>query len=101
MTTPDLFEAAGEGVAPTTAQVQRAAELRELLQHHAYLYYTLDAPEIPDAEYDRLFRELDALETAYPALRTPAWRIRKCSFCKMPICACCRLASIISMRCCK
>ncbi|MGC9561128.1 NAD-dependent DNA ligase LigA [Brachymonas sp. M4Q-1] len=71
MTTPDLFEAAGEGVAPTTAQVQRAAELRELLQHHAYLYYTLDAPEIPDAEYDRLFRELDALETAYPALRTP------------------------------
>jgi DNA ligase (NAD+) len=50
---------------------QRAAELRALLHRHAHLYYVLDAPEVPDAEYDRLFRELQALEAAHPALRTP------------------------------
>ncbi|MBI5722033.1 MAG: NAD-dependent DNA ligase LigA [Burkholderiales bacterium] len=49
---------------------QRAAELRALLHHHAHRYYVLDAPEIPDAEYDRLFGELQALEEAHPALRT-------------------------------
>ena len=56
---------------PDAAQTARAAQLRLTLHHHAYLYYTLDAPEIPDAEYDRLFAELDALEAAYPTLRTP------------------------------
>ncbi len=50
---------------------QRAAELRAQLHHHAHLYYVLDRPEIPDAEYDRLFRELQALEEAHPGLRTP------------------------------
>jgi DNA ligase (NAD+) len=50
---------------------RRAAELRAQLHRHAHLYYVLDAPEIPDAEYDRLFRELQALEEAHPALRTP------------------------------
>jgi DNA ligase (NAD+) len=49
----------------------RAAELRKQLHHHAHRYYVLDAPEIPDAEYDKLFRELQALEEAQPALRTP------------------------------
>ena len=49
----------------------RAAELRALLQHHAHRYYVLDAPEIPDADYDRLFAELPAVEAAHPALRTP------------------------------
>jgi DNA ligase (NAD+) len=48
----------------------RAAELRRVLHHHAHRYYVLDAPEIPDAEYDRLFGELQALEAAHPALRT-------------------------------
>ena len=48
----------------------RAAELRALLNRHAHLYYVLDAPEIPDAEYDRLFRELQAEEAAHPELRT-------------------------------
>ncbi len=48
----------------------RAAELRRQLHHHAYRYYVLDAPEVPDAEYDRLFRELQALEAGHPALRT-------------------------------
>jgi DNA ligase (NAD+) len=49
----------------------RAAELRAQLHHHAHRYYVLDAPEIPDAEYDRLFGELQALEEAHPMLRTP------------------------------
>ncbi len=49
----------------------RAAELRQLLHHHAHLYYVLDAPVLPDAEYDRLFKELQALEAAHPELRTP------------------------------
>jgi DNA ligase (NAD+) len=48
----------------------RATELRATLNHHAHRYYVLDAPEIPDAEYDRLFQELQALEAAHPALRT-------------------------------
>ncbi len=50
---------------------RRAAELREQLNHHAHRYYVLDEPEIPDAEYDRLFRELQALEAQHPALLTP------------------------------
>lgn len=50
---------------------ERAAELRRLLERHAYLYYVLDAPEISDTEYDRLFRELQDLEAAHPELRTP------------------------------
>src|SRR5437868_12668532 len=49
----------------------RAAELRELLHHHAHRYYVLDEPEIPDAEYDKLFGELQALEEKYPELLTP------------------------------
>jgi DNA ligase (NAD+) len=49
---------------------KRAAELRTLLSRHAHLYYVLDAPQIPDAEYDKLFQELQALETAHPALQT-------------------------------
>lgn len=48
----------------------RAAELRELIDHHSYRYYVLDDPEIPDVEYDRMFRELQALEEAHPELAT-------------------------------
>ena len=55
-----------------TAKIEeRAAALRELLNHHAHRYYVLDDPEIPDAEYDKLFRELQAIEEKDPALRTP------------------------------
>jgi len=43
--------------------------LRALLQQHAHSYYVLDAPQIPDAEYDRLFQELEAIEAAHPELR--------------------------------
>ena len=50
---------------------QRAADLRALLAHHAQRYYVLDAPELPDAEYDRLFQELQAIEAAHPGLLTP------------------------------
>ncbi len=49
----------------------RAAHLRQLLNQHAHRYYVLDAPSIPDAEYDRLFKELQALEAADPTLITP------------------------------
>jgi DNA ligase (NAD+) len=50
---------------------ERAAQLRELLSQHAHRYYVLDAPTVPDAEYDRLFKELQALEDAHPELKTP------------------------------
>ena len=50
---------------------QRAAELREQIAYHNYRYYVLDNPEIPDAEYDRLFRSLQELEERYPELITP------------------------------
>lgn len=50
---------------------RRADDLREAIRHHDFLYHVLDAPEISDAEYDRLFRELSALEEAHPGLRTP------------------------------
>jgi len=53
-----------------TDPARRAAELRELLQYHAHRYYVLDAPEIPDAEYDRLFEELQSIEAAHPELIT-------------------------------
>ena len=49
----------------------RAAELRRILERANHAYYLLDKPEISDAEYDRLFRELQALEAKYPELRTP------------------------------
>ncbi|ULA58882.1 MAG: DNA ligase [Nitrospira sp.] len=50
---------------------QRIAALRRKIRHHDHLYYTKDRPEISDAEYDRLFRELVDLETAHPELITP------------------------------
>ena len=49
---------------------RRAAELRELLRYHGHRYYVLDDPEISDAEYDALYRELTAIEEAHPALAT-------------------------------
>jgi DNA ligase (NAD+) len=50
---------------------ERVDALRELLHHHAHRYYVLDAPEIPDAEYDKLFRELQELEARHPELAAP------------------------------
>lgn len=58
-----------ETVAGETAL--RVAELRRLLEHHNRQYHVLDAPEITDAEFDALMRELRAIETAHPGLVTP------------------------------
>ncbi|TAJ76540.1 MAG: NAD-dependent DNA ligase LigA [Gallionellaceae bacterium] len=51
--------------------MQRIAQLRAEIERHNHAYYVLDAPGIPDAEYDKLFRELQALETQHPGLLTP------------------------------
>ena len=50
---------------------QRIHALREQINHHNYCYYVLDNPEIPDAEYDRLMRELESLEQQHPETITP------------------------------
>jgi DNA ligase (NAD+) len=50
---------------------QRIDELRETTNHHNYRYYVLDSPEISDAEYDELMKELRQLETEHPELVTP------------------------------
>lgn len=50
---------------------QRIQALRAELDEHNYRYYVLDEPSVPDAEYDRLFRELQALEAEHPELVTP------------------------------
>ena len=55
---------------PTKKAAARAAQLRELLERYDYSYHALDAPEVPDAEYDRLLVELRALETEHPMLAT-------------------------------
>ena len=60
----------------TSAQIpkqarERVAAIREKLDYHGHRYYVLDDPEISDAEYDRLFRELIDLETEHPGLQTP------------------------------
>ncbi|MBI3177580.1 MAG: NAD-dependent DNA ligase LigA [Chloroflexi bacterium] len=55
----------------TPASAERAARLRQELQQHCYRYHVLSAPVISDAEYDALFKELQALEAQYPELVTP------------------------------
>ncbi len=64
---PTGVEAAPERSTPA----ERAAELRRLLAYHDYRYYVLDAPEIPDADYDALFRELQRIEADHPEVITP------------------------------
>src|SRR5262245_22112510 len=54
---------------PTPAE--RAAELRRLIAHHDYLYYTQAQPEISDQQYGALMAELKKLEAEHPELRTP------------------------------
>jgi DNA ligase (NAD+) len=56
---------------PPAAAAKRAEELRRRIDRANQLYYIADQPEIPDAEYDRLFRELQALESEHPALALP------------------------------
>src|SRR2546427_12121960 len=50
---------------------RRIEQWRRRIEHHSYQYYVLDSPEISDAEYDRLVRELRALEERFPGLVTP------------------------------
>ena len=57
--------------AAATAAAIRATALREALENHNYQYYVLDQPSVSDAEYDGLFRELQALEAQHPELLTP------------------------------
>ena len=59
------------GAEPTPEARERHAELAEQIDHHQFRYFVLDSPEISDAEYDALMRELVALEERFPALRTP------------------------------
>lgn len=66
MTSLDLF-----AQAPLPSEQARVQDLRAQLHHHAHQYYVLDAPQIPDAEYDRLFQELQALEAAHPQWASP------------------------------
>jgi DNA ligase (NAD+) len=55
----------------TGGAAERVLRLREQIDRANHAYYILDAPEITDAEYDTLFRELQALETEHPELRSP------------------------------
>ena len=68
---PDLFGADALPASSLHDLAQEAAALREQLHEHAHRYYVLDAPTIPDAEYDRLFQRLQAIELERPDLRTP------------------------------
>lgn len=58
-------------MAASKKTVAEVDALREQIRHHNYQYHVLDDPEIPDVEYDRLMRALQALETKYPELVTP------------------------------
>lgn len=62
---------APQGQDDIRAAAERAAELRHLLDYHAYRYYALDAPEITDASFDKLLIELQQIEAARPELVTP------------------------------
>ena len=57
--------------AELAAAKRRVEELRAEIEHHSYRYYVLDAPEVSDAEFDRLLRELRELEQRHPELLTP------------------------------
>jgi DNA ligase (NAD+) len=81
MTTPSLFnEDNSPLVQVSTAQAamknivsldQQRDALHQQLHHHAHRYYVLDEPQIPDAEYDKLFQQLQQLEVEHPELLTP------------------------------
>jgi DNA ligase (NAD+) len=62
---------ASPGEAPTGDPLGRVARLRAEIDRHNHAYYVLDAPTVPDAEYDRLFLELQHLEAAHPELDSP------------------------------
>jgi len=59
------------GLMASEAIKKKVEKLREEIEYHNHLYYVLDQPEISDAQYDRLMRELEQLEAEYPELRSP------------------------------
>ncbi len=63
-------EAPSSGASSSSVPEDNIQELRDQINHHNYLYYVLDEPSLPDAEYDRLMRELQALENEHPELVT-------------------------------
>ncbi|MCS6775651.1 MAG: NAD-dependent DNA ligase LigA [Chloroherpetonaceae bacterium] len=67
----DLMDTSPSSTGPDPAVRERVEALRARINHANYLYYVLDAPEISDAAYDAMMRELRALEEAYPELQTP------------------------------
>ena len=70
MTTPDMFTPL-EPASVADPVAARMDALRRQLHHHAHRYYVLDEPQIPDADYDRMFQELQALEALHPELASP------------------------------
>ncbi|MCL2757545.1 MAG: hypothetical protein FWD43_05655, partial [Coriobacteriia bacterium] len=68
---PSLFDTLlGNTKAESQAAFERIAALRNEIDHHTYLYYILSAPEISDAAFDSMMRELQELELAHPELIT-------------------------------
>lgn len=61
-----MFSSSADQQAPQS----RIQQLRELINRYDYEYYVLDAPTVPDSEYDHIYRELQALEQQHPSLRT-------------------------------
>ncbi len=68
---PSLRDESTPGHVPPAAAAARAAELRERLARASHEYYVLDKPSLSDLAYDKLFRELQALERDHPGLRDP------------------------------
>ncbi len=58
-----------EGQWDASAGLARVEVLHQILHHHAHQYHVLDTPTLPDAEYDKLFQELQAIESAHPSLK--------------------------------
>ena len=57
---------------PASAAIRKTVEsLRKQIRHHNYQYHVLDEPDVPDAEYDRLLRELQSIEADHPELISP------------------------------
>lgn len=71
-------------VADPHSPAERAARLRERIEYHNYRYYVLDSPEISDAEWDAMYRELEALERAHPELATPDSPTQKAGAAPLP-----------------
>ena len=67
--TMDLFAEPVRG--PSTDVINEVRQYRDLLNLWNYEYYVLDTPSVPDAEYDRVFQALVAIEKEYPTLKTP------------------------------